>query len=514
MQSQLKDSPFPVFRQEAVHADALKDHCPDIVKNKTDNKAWASIFCSNRKVFEKALNNPDKPKYIMVFEDDVVLEPGFFSELRQFLQNDCIDQNPWDVMAVDTFRTWWTSEIEQKAELKKKSFKGCTSKDEPRQVHYANKYWYGAHAQIIKTSSLEQMMKRKVHAQDTWLAFKNETTLFWQPKLVRQIRKNFVRKGGQLPAECDASIQQNDHPRHGSKEIRTFITKDSEKGMFTCPSSPSKSNAGLKVSSKADLVPKVAAGRQTGGSDIIYQKPQGEIKGIFLYLHGCNGYMTDMFTEYGPDGFKLDICQNKTGGKHSKYGYDSPLNRKFHCKQHADDILMRQQARERGYLVASPQGTHKDRCTSQNQANEIARAVEWIKKQENLVNLPVIVAGMSAGGGAVPKVAVKVRGSCSVLVASSSHLGGSPGRSTGFDADFWKSPTPVLYIHHPEALEGSDIQSNIKDLKKNNVANAEIKVSSASLDPEVMKKEKHSNYLAMYAHEAIDFCEKEIIPEA
>jgi hypothetical protein len=257
---------------------------------------------------------------------------------------------------------------------------------------------------------------------------------------------------------------------------------------------------------QAELLPKTGASSDTGGSDIVYQKPNGEIKGIFLYLHGCGGYMTDMFKEYGPDGHHLAICRNISKALINNGPEGQVANMKFGgCNQNnPETIQMRQKARARGYLVAATQGTTGEgKCTRVGESERIAKAVKWLQARENLMNVPIIVAGMSAGGGAAPTVSLNVQGSCTIMVASASHPQGKLENAAGFDDRWWQSPTPVMFIHHPQGSAGerTDIETNLKQLQDKSVNTAEIIINPDKVP------QPHINHLGAHVDEAIDFCE-------
>jgi len=236
MRSQLKSSLFTVSRHEAVSKASLNEQCPDAPLNKT----WAAIFCSNRQIISKALASPNKPKYIIIMEDDLAFEPQFFTKLHSLLSNECLESSHWDRMVVDTFDTLWTLDPKKQLHSLKRQHIQCNDQEgseshpELSKLYHANKDSYGAHVQIIKSSALESMINSGFQTMDHWDKFKNVTTIFWQPKLVKQIGK---WQHGQAPTECDQkSIEKSDH--HGGSKWFNF--KDKESGsdsdaMFACP---------------------------------------------------------------------------------------------------------------------------------------------------------------------------------------------------------------------------------------------------------------------------------------
>merc|ERR1719261_1915619 len=92
-------------------------------------------------------------------------------------------------------------------------------------------------------------------------------------------------------------------------------------------------SAALSVKTVDDVKPKSASPE---GVELLWQRPHGEPKGILLYLHGCHGRATGMWTSDGPDGFHFNVCDTTKKGK---------------CMGYVEEILMRQKARKAGYLV-------------------------------------------------------------------------------------------------------------------------------------------------------------------
>merc|ERR1719388_671906 len=84
---------------------------------------------------------------------------------------------------------------------------------------------------------------------------------------------------------------------------------------------------------KEDTKPKSASPE---GVELLWQRPAGPPKGILLYLHGCHGKATGMWTSDGADGFHFDVCDT---------------TKKKKCMGYVEEVLMRQKARSKGYAV-------------------------------------------------------------------------------------------------------------------------------------------------------------------
>merc|ERR1719335_1096098 len=162
MQQVLEDSPYPIFRQEAADVKTLKEKCPN-VKLKSDPKpgfpavfdpAASAVYCTNQLAFQTALDRKEKPDYIILVEDDLILKEGFWKKLRAFLNDDnCLSQEPWDLIAVDPFLTW-----KGLPDYNHKTFgddsPGCSTLKMP------HKWLFGAHIQIVRSSNLEKVVNR------------------------------------------------------------------------------------------------------------------------------------------------------------------------------------------------------------------------------------------------------------------------------------------------------------------------------------------------------------------
>jgi len=246
---------------------------------------------------------------------------------------------------------------------------------------------------------------------------------------------------------------------------------------------------------------------------VIWQRPKGEVKGILLWVPGCGGRATDMFTRFGPDGHKLESCQNPCTDKVS--------NSENCCPLQQETVLARMKARHLGYLVVSVQTGkgHNDRCPYERDLKLIRKSLEYVKSQENVMDKPVIVAGHSGGGGWAPTISTYVNGSCTIMGAATArkgnHLWTEEGKKSelGFPEDY---RAPVFFIHQKEAevKDGTlshNINENMKALSDRGIRSAQV-LGDFMEQKDDRGKQRHYNYVGAYMGEAIDFCETGKVP--
>jgi len=237
----------------------------------------------------------------------------------------------------------------------------------------------------------------------------------------------------------------------------------------------------LKARNDVDTHPKFAQPKD--GAGIIWQRPKGEVKGVLVYLHGCHNYATDMFSETGPDGYKIPLCKQSR------------------CGAHKEEMLARATARKRGYLVAAVQGgTNNERgCTNTLDVPKIQRSLKFLKAEENLIGKPIILMGMSAGARTVPELATKITGtSCNVIVANEVRVKGDSSAPLGIPQGYPEDvPAIFVYMPHDDARI-VNIQKNLKQFSNHGIKTAEIKVDWGP---------KHFMAGGKYMDNILDFCE-------
>merc|ERR1719310_1987421 len=191
------------------------------------------------------------------------------------------------------------------------------------------------------------------------------------------------------------------------------------------------------------------------GVELLWQRPEGEVKGIFLYLHGCHGRATGMWTSDGPDGFHFNVCDT---------------TKKKKCMGYVEEILLRQKARKRGYVVAavsggvgSPRG-----CMNTNDVPRIQLAMKHLveKEEPDLKDLPVIMAGHSSGGRVLPELvttgASVKNAKCIVPIADEIRIRGDSSAKLGLTPGFPEDvSTFFVHMHDDKEREGN-VRQNLK----------------------------------------------------
>lgn len=251
---------------------------------------------------------------------------------------------------------------------------------------------------------------------------------------------------------------------------------------------------------KEDTHPKFAY--PPGGHPTIYQRPKGEVKGILLYLHGCGAYVTDMYTQQGKDGFLLNACDKQAAGSGEWVGYTS-------CRGKKAEVMLRQKARARGYLVASVQGgqnKNQTRCTNSDDIPFIKNSLKFIREKEKLEGVQVMLMGFSSGGRTVPELAhfMGKSASCSVVVANEVRTKGNSDAELNIPHGY-PSSVPIMFVHMPhDDHRETDIRKNIHQFRAKNITTGEIQVGWG---------QKHFLAGAAYMDDIIDWCETGKAPE-
>jgi len=203
--------------------------------------------------------------------------------------------------------------------------------------------------------------------------------------------------------------------------------------------------------------------------ELLWQRPIGEPKGILLYLHGCHGKATGMWTSDGPDGFHFDVCDT---------------TKKKKCMGYVEEILLRQKARKAGYLVAAVSGGvgNPRGCMNTNDVPRIQLAMKYLVEQEkDMADKPVIMLGHSSGGRVLPELLATGAGirnaKCIVPVADEIRVKGDSSAPLGVTPNF-PEDVNVLFVHmtRDEARE-ENIDKNIHQMAQRGARTHDIKVN-------------------------------------
>merc|ERR1719161_638115 len=110
---------------------------------------------------------------------------------------------------------------------------------------------------------------------------------------------------------------------------------------------------------------------------VFWHPPQAQVKGIFFYAGGCGEHAGEMFMPEGPDGWSFAACEDPAA----------------FCEGNADLLELRQDARQRGYLVVSVQGGRGNPrgCFNTNDVPAVEQALQHVRRVEGVPDVPVIV---------------------------------------------------------------------------------------------------------------------------
>jgi hypothetical protein len=216
------------------------------------------------------------------------------------------------------------------------------------------------------------------------------------------------------------------------------------------------------------------------GVEVLWQRPHGEPKGILLYLHGCHGRATGMWTSDGKDGFHFDVCDT---------------TKKKKCMGYTEEVLMRQKARSKGYAVVavsggvgSPRG-----CMNTNDVPRIQLAMQYVVEQEpDLADKPVILTGHSSGGRVLPELLATGAGvrnaKCIVPIADEIRVKGDSGAPLGLTPNYPEDVSAFFVHMERDGGREENIVKNIAQMKAKGVRTSDIKIPYAvSVTPKLFE---------------------------
>eukprot|EP00746_Dinoflagellata_sp_MGD_P157469 gnl/MRDRNA2_/MRDRNA2_86213_c0_seq1.p1 gnl/MRDRNA2_/MRDRNA2_86213_c0~~gnl/MRDRNA2_/MRDRNA2_86213_c0_seq1.p1 ORF type:complete len:433 (+),score=116.31 gnl/MRDRNA2_/MRDRNA2_86213_c0_seq1:74-1300(+) len=236
--------------------------------------------------------------------------------------------------------------------------------------------------------------------------------------------------------------------------------------LFVVPSA-----ALIKVAKKEDVNATQPKSASPEGIELLWQRPHGEPKGILLYLHGCHGRATGMWTSDGPDGFHFDVCDT---------------TKKKKCMGYTEEVLMRQKARKAGYVVAavsggvgSPRG-----CMNTNDVPRIQLAMKYLVEQEkDLEGKPVIMLGHSSGGRVLPELLATGAGiknaKCIVPVADEIRVKGDSGAPLGVTPNYPEDVSAFFVHMERDTGREENVQKNLQQIKGKGVRTGDLKIPYA-----------------------------------
>jgi len=218
----------------------------------------------------------------------------------------------------------------------------------------------------------------------------------------------------------------------------------------------------------SDVRPKSASPE---GVEVLWQRPHGEPKGILLYLHGCHGRATGMWTSDGPDGFHFDVCDQ---------------TKKKKCMGYVEEVLLRQRARKRGYLVAAVTGGvgSPRNCMNTNDVPRIQLALQHIQSVEaDTAGKPVIMTGHSSGGRVLPELVATGAGvknaKCIVPIADEIRIKGDSAAPLGVTPNY-PEDVNCFFVHMArDTIREENVQKNIHQMIAKGVRTGDIKIPYA-----------------------------------
>lgn len=198
---------MPVFRQKAATNLDHAELCPTLREaGKGGSRAWsdkqAALFCSNHLVWQRVNESEHKPEFVVILEDDVIIQRDFAQRLEAFLQSDCGKDGPdgWDVLGVDTF-FMTKMHLEKMGIVNKTTGKAlikntqCNYVDpkhpsvhhqpENRWSYTTNAHGAGTHMVIYRTAALPKLLTSTGHIMDHYWLSKGRTRM-WNPMIAVQ----------------------------------------------------------------------------------------------------------------------------------------------------------------------------------------------------------------------------------------------------------------------------------------------------------------------------------------
>lgn len=201
--------------------------------------------------------------------------------------------------------------------------------------------------------------------------------------------------------------------------------------------------------------PKYARFGTNSDIETVWQRPNGDVRGIFFFAHGCHHQATDLWTDVGPDGWKFSECKSSN--------YKS-------CLGLPEEVLLRQKMRKKGYVVVAVSGgTGARDCWDPDvDAPRVKTALDHVRAQENLPHQPLILMGSSSGGGFMGELVLQdlENVSCVVPVLSSITVYRD-----------YPLKVPALFIHMSrDKLNLDSVRENLEELNTMGVRADEVMV--------------------------------------
>eukprot|EP00933_Yihiella_yeosuensis_P006877 TRINITY_DN111704_c0_g1_i1.p1 TRINITY_DN111704_c0_g1~~TRINITY_DN111704_c0_g1_i1.p1 ORF type:complete len:391 (-),score=55.12 TRINITY_DN111704_c0_g1_i1:120-1292(-) len=202
MAQQLGSAPQNVYRQTAVSGascDLGRD--TSTLWGNRNHTAEISLFCSNYKVWERALHSD--ADFVIIMEDDAILGERFWPQVSNFVET-C---KAFDYVAVDS---WTNRNPSDQEHANVCAYAGHSKLFRP--LPHRLDYW-GTHVQIIRKSFLQVLIQKAqkfgMGPMDLWwMTHANEGKSFsWQPKVSSQAD---AADSNSLLRICSDSVKHSD----------------------------------------------------------------------------------------------------------------------------------------------------------------------------------------------------------------------------------------------------------------------------------------------------------------
>jgi hypothetical protein len=181
-----------------------------------------SNWCSHKRLMQQITDEPESADYHIIFEDDVVLKPGFKKAVADFIQNyNGTWGKKWDMVQIDPFGK--TCDEHKVDEFRGNPIFKPTPhhwlRDQTplwRQTHQewieknkCNEYW-GFHAILVKKSAMKQIvanMEDNPTVPLDWLTGQYKNAIAWSPGVASNPEETHSDgKRIRLPSYCKKEV--------------------------------------------------------------------------------------------------------------------------------------------------------------------------------------------------------------------------------------------------------------------------------------------------------------------
>jgi hypothetical protein len=245
----------------------------------------------------------------------------------------------------------------------------------------------------------------------------------------------------------------------------------------------------------------------------MWQRPRGEVKGIFLYMHGCGGGPGEAFAPKGKDGFLFEGCHQdftlepappklqpgNAPRKNDKLkeAHQEVVQKRTMCISYPDLNRGRAMARKAGYIFVTVQGGNGNRngCSNTKDVPHFEEAIAHIREEEKAPDVPIILTGWSSGGRVTAEIAARGLPHVSCIAPMANEIRVFANNSCGECAELKPPPNypknvAAIFLHCPrDGNREAWIQKNIQQMKQLGVRTSDIKMLPIKVDKEYLELE-------------------------